>query len=84
MKITPKTKNRKMVDFADLKPKDTFYWHGGIWIKIDDNEQGIANLETGEYQISMCGELVVPVDAVLTWKYKQSKKEKKLISTTLN
>ena len=74
MKVTPKTKERKQVDFTTLNPSNAFLWHGGIWFKLDDDKQGCANLNTGQYFSSMCGEYVVPVNATVTWKHKEDKK----------
>ena len=76
MKVVPKTKMHNEVDFADLDPGNAFFWRGDIWVKTDDSEQGTVNLTTGELQYSMCGEYVVPTDATVTWKRKETKKKK--------
>lgn len=77
MKVTPKTKERKQVDFTTLKIGQEFYWHGALWIRVDDSEQGAVNLETGEYFTNNCSEYVVPVEATLTWKFKEQPEKKK-------
>ncbi|MCK5615772.1 hypothetical protein KAR91_78640 [Candidatus Pacearchaeota archaeon] len=75
MKVTPRTKEKRQVDFETLKSGDTFHWHGAVWIKINYN-QGAVNLETGKFFTENCGEYIVPINATMTWKYKEAKKKK--------
>ena len=75
MKVTPRTKERKQVDFAILKSGDAFLWRGGIWVKGEDNQIAV-NLSTGEVFTDNCGEYIAPVDATIHWKYKETKKKK--------
>lgn len=77
MKITPKTRPDKTVDFETLEPTDTFLYQGAVWMKVSDNDQDGVSLSTGEYQSEMCGAVVVPVDATLTWKHKKVTPKKK-------
>lgn len=76
MKVTPKTKMYNQVNFSKLKHGDAFFWRGDIWLKINDSKQGTVNVSTGEYLYDMCNERVVLVDATVTWKRKEVKKEK--------
>ena len=77
MKVTPRTREQKQVDLTTLEVGQVFLWHGALWIKLKDDNQGVANLETGEVFFENCGEYVVPVDATLTWKYKKVTPKKK-------
>ncbi len=77
MKITPRTRPDIAVSFETLQPGNTFLFQGGIWMVLEDVDQGGVNLSTGEYQTEMCEEIVVPVDAALTWKRKETTKKKK-------
>ena len=78
MKITPRTIPVNTVDFEKLKSGNTFLHQGSIWIKIDDHASQVAvNLHTGERQVDMYGDIVVPVDTILTWKRKKVTAKKK-------
>ncbi|HDY87834.1 MAG TPA: hypothetical protein ENH82_06915 [bacterium] len=77
MKITPKTKPDNTVNFTTLKSGDLFIHQGGIWVKIAGGDQDGVNLNTGEYQSNMCGDVVTPVEATLTWKRKKVTAKKK-------
>ncbi len=76
MKVTPRTSPRNSVDFENLKPGDTFIHQGAIWMKAVDLCQLGVNLGTGECQIDMCGDIVTPVEATVTWKRKETRKKK--------
>ena len=76
MNVTPRTRPHNVVDYSTLKPSDCFLWQGGIMVK-GDKDQGAINLNTGQSVFNMCGDLVVPVDATVNWKYRKVTPKKK-------
>lgn len=76
MKVTPRTKEKTMVDYSTLKYGDAFLWNGDVWIK-GKQDQAAVNLRTGEMFFNTCGEYIVPVEATINWKHKVSKKKGK-------
>ena len=71
VKIKPAIRGPKnYVDYAELGNGDTFIYHSELYMKMGDVgecEQVALCLNDGEWMSEMCGEQVLPVDAVLTW-----------------
>lgn len=75
MKVKPAIRGPKnYCDYSDLKVKDTFIYQGHLHMKIEDagdgNQRSICFGEAQTYH-EMCGEQVLPVDAILTWTKKK-------------
>ena len=77
MNVTPRTRSYNAVDYSTLKSGSAFLYQGAIWIVVSDSDQGAVRLDNGEYQSCLCGDIVVPVDATLTWKYNKVTPKKK-------
>lgn len=77
MKIRPAIRGPKnYCDFSDLSDGDTFTWHGNLYMKTDetdDGEQMAVCLTDGLWVSGMCSESVLPVDAVITWTKQKEK-----------
>ena len=77
MKVTPRTRPHNAVDYSTLKSGDAFLHQGAIWVKEKGYNQEGVRLVDGYCQINMCGDIVIPVDATLTWKHKKVTPKKK-------
>lgn len=77
MKVTPKIKTHCVpVCYADLGSGDTFLYNNELYIKGGGEQTGTC-LNDGGYITNMCKTQVIPVNAEVTWSYKDKKGKKK-------
>ena len=79
MKVVPKIMSKhKTVNYSDLKDGNAFIYCEDIYIKTSyGNQVGVCVSDCGHHIEEMCDEQVIPIDAIFTWKYKDTKKSPK-------
>jgi len=76
VKIIPKINNDGLIFIAELKQGDYFIADDVLWILVDTDSFAI-DLTTGTEAEFSVNEKVIPVDVEITWKKRQTKKDKK-------
>lgn len=60
------------VTYESLDEGEAFIYKNKLYLKVDVGDQeGIRLDESGEYDYSMCDNVVLPVDIKITWKEKK-------------
>ena len=76
MKTVPETKlKHKTVLFETLASGDAFVYGGDLYIVACKNQEAVCLLDGG-YLEETCSTEVIPVNATVTWSYKDQKKKK--------
>ncbi len=67
-KITPAVRVDNGTPFDELEYGQSFIMNGGLWMKLDTDDQQAVNLSTGYVEEDLCDAMIVPVTIAITWK----------------